>query len=72
MIVSEYETGDIVIYNITTMPAVELGRLSTGLSSVQGIKIGPDGRIWFVDGFLLGVNWNSALEFKAKVQEGSK
>lgn len=49
MIVSEYETGEIIIYDITSVPAVELDRISTGLSSVQGIKIGPEGRIWFVD-----------------------
>ena len=49
MIVSEYESGDIVIYDISSLPAVELHRINTGLSSVQGIKIGPDGRIWFVD-----------------------
>lgn len=55
MIVSEYVTGEIIIYDISVMPAVELGRLSTGLSSVQGIKIGPKGRIWFVDGNSNGV-----------------
>lgn len=49
MVVSEYESGDIVIYDISAMPAVELERINTGLSSVQGLKIGPDGRIWFVD-----------------------
>lgn len=49
MIVSEYQSGEIIIYDITTMPAVELERINTGKSSVQGIKIGPDGRIWFVD-----------------------
>ncbi|MFT5822238.1 MAG: hypothetical protein ACI8ZM_003494 [Crocinitomix sp.] len=49
MIVSEYETGEIIIYDITSMPAIELGRLNTGLNSVQGLKIGPDGKIWFVD-----------------------
>lgn len=49
MIVSEYETGEIIIYDITSMPAIELGRLHTGLNSVQGLKIGPDGKIWFVD-----------------------
>lgn len=49
MIVSEYETGEIIIYDISVMPAIELERISTGLTSVQGIKIGPDGRIWFVD-----------------------
>lgn len=49
MIVSEFTSGDIIIYDITTLPAVELERIATGKSSVQGIKIGPDGRIWFVD-----------------------
>jgi hypothetical protein len=49
LIVSEYESGDIIIYDISSMPAVELGRITTGKTSVQGIKIGPDGRIWFVD-----------------------
>jgi sugar lactone lactonase YvrE len=55
MIVSEYETGEIIIYDITSVPAVELDRLSTGLNSVQGVKIGPDGKIWFVDGNSDGV-----------------
>lgn len=49
MIVSEYQTGEIIIYDITNVPAVELDRLNTGMSSVQGIKIGPNGRVWFVD-----------------------
>ena len=55
MIVSEYETGEIIIYDITVMPAWEMYRINTGMSSVQGIKIGPDGRIWFVDGTTNGV-----------------
>ncbi len=55
MIVSEYETGEIVIYDISVLPAVELERINTGFSSVQGIKIGPEGRIWFVDGNTNGV-----------------
>jgi len=49
MIVGEYQTGEIIIYDISTVPAVELERISTGLNSVQGIKVGPEGRIWFVD-----------------------
>ena len=55
MIISEYQTGEIIIYDITNMPATELERINTGLNSVQGIKIGPDGRIWFVDGISDGV-----------------
>ncbi|MFT5780606.1 MAG: hypothetical protein ACI837_003569 [Crocinitomicaceae bacterium] len=49
MIVSEHESGEIIIYDISTMPAIELDRISTGYSSVQGITIGPKGYIWFVD-----------------------
>ena len=49
MIISEYESGEIIIYDISSVPATELGRLNTGLNSVQGVKIGPDGNIWFVD-----------------------
>ena len=49
MIVSEYESGEIIIYDISTMPAIELGRITTGYASVQGITIGPNGYIWFVD-----------------------
>jgi hypothetical protein len=49
MVISEYNSGDIVIYDISTLPAIELSRISTGLTSVQGVKIGPAGRIWFVD-----------------------
>jgi len=49
MIVSEFASGDIIIYDISSMPAVELERIPTGKSSVQGITIGPDGKIWFVD-----------------------
>lgn len=49
LIVSEYQTGEIIIYDIISMPAVELYRINTGYNTVQGIKIGPDGKIWFVD-----------------------
>lgn len=55
MIVSEYQTGEIIIYDVSSMPATELYRIQTGYSSVQGIKIGPEGRIWFVDGNSNGV-----------------
>lgn len=57
MIVSEFESGEIVIYDISTMPALELGRIETGFSSLQGIKIGPEGKIW-------GVDYNSNTVFR--------
>ena len=55
MIVSEHESGQIIVYNISTIPAVELYRIETGKTTVQGVKIGPDGRIWFVDQSTHGV-----------------
>jgi hypothetical protein len=49
MIVSDYSNGEIIIYDISVVPAMELGRLSTSAQGIMGIKIGPDGRIYYVD-----------------------
>jgi hypothetical protein len=49
LILSDYENGEISIYDISIMPAQLMHTIPTSLSSVQGVKIGPDGRIWFVD-----------------------
>jgi hypothetical protein len=49
MIVSEYSTGDIVMYDITASTGLELGRIHTGTPGIMGVKIGPDGKIWYVN-----------------------
>lgn len=49
MIVTDYETSDIIIYDISSIPATELGRINTGATGIMGVKIGPEGRIWYVD-----------------------
>ncbi len=49
MLVSDYATGEIIVYDITAAPAVEIGRIGTSAQGIMGIKIGPDGRIWYVD-----------------------
>lgn len=49
MLVSDYATGEVVIYDISSMPAVEMGRIQTSAQGIMGIKIGPSGNIWFVD-----------------------
>lgn len=49
MLVSDHANGDIIIYDHTTVPAVELKRLHTGRTGLMGITLGPDGHIWFVD-----------------------
>ncbi len=49
LLVSDYSNGDIVIYDLSAQPVVELGRIQTNQPGIQGIKIGPDGLIWYVN-----------------------
>ncbi|HPF90340.1 MAG: hypothetical protein H6592_13205 [Flavobacteriales bacterium] len=46
LIVSDNTTGDIRIYDVTGTPAL-LGTVATGQAGIMGVKVGPDGRIWF-------------------------
>ncbi len=47
--VCDYETGIITIYDVSSTPIQEQGQIETGFSSLQGIKVGPDGMLWGVD-----------------------
>lgn len=49
LLVSDHATGDIVIYDKSGANVVELGRINTGSAGIMGIKVGPDGRIWYVN-----------------------
>ncbi len=49
MIVSDYSTGEIIVYDISVIPAIEKGRIQTGATGIMGVKIGPEGNIWYVD-----------------------
>lgn len=49
LLVSDYTTGDIYIYDISGTSPVKLGKIATGQAGIMGIKVGPDGRIWFVN-----------------------
>ena len=49
LLVSDFSNGDIIIYDNSGATAVELGRIFTGSPGVAGIKIGPDGKIWYVN-----------------------
>lgn len=46
LIVSDHTTGDIRLYDVSGAPAL-LGTISTGHASIMGVKVGPDGRIWY-------------------------
>ena len=49
LLVSDYANGDIIVYDITQDPVVELGRIETGLNNeIMGLKVSPDGAIWYV------------------------
>ena len=50
LVVSDYASGEIVIYDISTNPPSELGYIDTGNeNNIMGIKIGPDQKIWYVN-----------------------
>jgi hypothetical protein len=48
LIVSDYDAGNIFIYNTTGTPTL-MGSFNTGHINNMGIKVGPDGKIWFVN-----------------------
>lgn len=48
LLVSDYATGDIVVYD-TDNNFAELGRIATGQPGITGIKVGPDGAIWYTN-----------------------
>jgi len=48
LIVSDHSNGDIVIYDITGA-AAEVERIVTGTPGIMGVKVGPDGKIWYVN-----------------------
>ena len=49
IIVSDYATGDIIIYEISGSSGIEIGRIVTGTPGIMGVKIGPEGKIWYVN-----------------------
>lgn len=48
LLVSDHATGEVVIYDMDNS-FEELGRVATGDPGIMGIKVGPWGRIWFVN-----------------------
>lgn len=47
LIVSDYTTGDIYLYDITGVVTI-LDTIVTGQAGIMGVKVGPDGHIWCV------------------------
>lgn len=49
LIVGDYTTGDIRIYNTAAATPSLMGTIVTGQPGIMGLKIGYDGKIWFVN-----------------------
>ena len=50
LVVGDYASGMIIIYDISANPPVELGSIDTGNeNNIMGVKIGPDQKIWYVN-----------------------
>ncbi|MDZ4751479.1 MAG: T9SS type A sorting domain-containing protein [Flavobacteriales bacterium] len=49
MIVSNYNTGDINLYDISNDTPILLTTIPTGSNGIMGVKVGPDGLIWYVN-----------------------
>lgn len=49
LIVGDYATGDIRVYDTSVPTPTLIGIIATGQSGIMGVKIGYDGKIWFVN-----------------------
>ena len=49
LIVGDYDNGNITVYDITGSSPVMLGVIATGRQGMEGLEIGTDGKIWFVN-----------------------
>ncbi len=49
LIVSDHSTGEIRIYNTAAASPTLMGTISTNQPGIMGVKIGNDGKIWFVN-----------------------
>lgn len=49
LIVSDNGTGNILIYNVTTVPAILVGTLITGGPGVMGVRVDNNNKIWYVN-----------------------
>ena len=50
LVVSDYASGDIIFYDISISPPIELGRIDTGhQNNTMGVKIDSNQKIWYVN-----------------------
>ena len=49
LVVTDHNNGDIIFYDLNSIPAVEIGRLKTNEPGIMGTVIGPEGKIWYTN-----------------------
>ena len=49
LVVTDHSNGDIIFYDVSNIPATEIGRVQTNEPGIMGTVIGPTGRIWYAN-----------------------
>lgn len=49
MVVTDHQTNEVIFYDLSSMPATEVRRVSANTQGIMGITIGPDGLLYYVD-----------------------
>jgi hypothetical protein len=52
LVVTDHSNGDIVFYDVNTIPAMEIGRIQTNEPGIMGTVIGPNGKLWYANATL--------------------
>ena len=52
LVVTDHSNGDIIFYDLNSIPATEIGRIQTNEPGIMGTVIGPNGRIWYANATL--------------------
>ena len=49
MVVTDHQTNEVIFYDLSSIPATEIRRVSANTQGIMGITIGPDGLLYYVD-----------------------
>ena len=52
LVVTDHSNGDIIFYDVSNVPATEIGRIQTNEPGIMGTVIGPNGKIWYANAAL--------------------
>jgi len=52
LVVTDHFNGDIVFYDVSNIPALEIGRIQTNEPGIMGTVIGPNGKLWYANATL--------------------